>query len=114
MRKIKTLAAVGAVVLTALGLAACGSNSNQQSTDPVTNRYLTKTIVFTMPDGFRNIAMGCNGTTGVYDTSRGAYKNSGSDVAALPSGVAVVPQDPYCTGQASGGTATPPPGITLP
>lgn len=89
------VAAIG-IALT-IGLAGCGSNSNQQSLpDPVTNNYLTHQIVFTEPDGFRNVSFGCNGVDGIYVTSRGAYKNSGSEVASLPSSVAVVMEDPNC------------------
>jgi hypothetical protein len=109
------LAAAVVVVGTLALSTGCSNNANQKSLpDPVTNRYLTKMIVFTMPDGFRNVAMGCNGTTGVYDTSRGAYKNSGADVASLPSAVATVKDDPYCAGQPTGGTNVLPPGITIP
>lgn len=90
-RKLAVVAAIGALML-----AGC-SNSNQQSLpDPVTNHYLTRQIVFTEPDGFRNVAFGCNGKVGVYVTSRGAYKNSGADVASLPSTVAVVADDSNC------------------
>jgi hypothetical protein len=79
-----------------LALTGC-SNTNQQSLpDPVTNHYLTRQLVFTEPDGFRNVSFGCNGKVGVYVTSRGAYRNSGTDVASLASGVAVVVNDPNC------------------
>jgi hypothetical protein len=89
-------AALAAITVAGLALAGC-SNTNQQSLpDPVTNHYLTRQIVFTEPDGFRNVAFGCNGTAGVYVTSRGAYKTSGQDVAALPSSIAVLADDPNC------------------
>jgi uncharacterized secreted protein with C-terminal beta-propeller domain len=92
----KTVKLALAGTLLVAGLAGC-SNSNQQSLpDPVTNHYLTRQVVFTEPDGFRNVSFGCNGTVGVYVTSRGAYKNSGADVASLPSAVAVVADDPNC------------------
>lgn len=107
----KKLVVAGAVGI--LALAGC-SNSNQQSTDPVTNHFLTKMVAFTMPDGFRNIVVGCNGTTAVYDTSRGAYKNSGTDVASLPSSVSTVADDPYCKGETAGGTTQVPTNVTLP
>lgn len=79
-----------------LGLAGC-SNFNQKSLpEPVTNHYLTRQVAYTLPDGFRNVAFGCNGTVGVYVTSRGAFKNSGTDVTSLPSSVAVLADDPNC------------------
>jgi hypothetical protein len=79
-----------------LALAGC-SNANQQSLpEPVTNHVLARQVVFTEPDGFRNVAFGCNGTVGVYVTSRGAYKTSGTDIASLPSSVAVLADDPNC------------------
>lgn len=53
--------------------------------------------VFTMPEGFRNVAFGCNGSTGIYVTSRGWSKNGYGDVPSLPSGIAAVPNDPACT-----------------
>lgn len=92
-------ALASAVVLGTLWLAsACGdpSNSNQTSTEPTTNHTLTGQVTYTLPDGFRNVTFGCHGTVGVYVTSRGAYKNSGTDVASLPSTVAVLADDPNC------------------
>jgi hypothetical protein len=107
MRASRKSLAIGAVLVGIVGgITGCSSNANQKSLpEPVTNYYLTKQIVFTMPDGFRNIAVGCNGTTGVYDTSRGAYKNSGADVASLPSSIATVANDPYCKGEIVVGVA---------
>lgn len=88
--------ALAALAVTALALAGCG-NSNQKSlSEPVSNHYLTGQIVFMEPDGFRNVAFGCNGTVGVYVTSRGVYNASGSNITALPSGIAVIPADPNC------------------
>ena len=85
-----------AATVTILALAGC-SNSNQQSLpEPVTNHNLNRQVVFTEPDGFRNVAFGCNGTVGIYVTSRGAWKTSGTDVASLPSGIAVITNDPNC------------------
>jgi hypothetical protein len=88
----------GGALALALALAACGdgSNSNQTSSEPTTNNTFTRPVTYTLPDGFRNVTFGCHGTVGVYVTSRGAYKNSGADVASLPSSVAVLADDPNC------------------
>lgn len=79
-----------------LGLAACGNFNQKSLPEPVTNHTLSRQVAYTLPDGFRNVAFGCNGTVGVYVTSRGAYKNGGSDTSALPSSVAVLAADPNC------------------
>lgn len=57
------------------------------------------THVIQMPNGFRNIAVTCDGTTGVYVTSRGwseAGGGSGGSGDSLPSGIAVLANDPEC------------------
>lgn len=51
----------------------------------------THTRVIQMPNGFRNIAATCEGTTGIYVTSRGV-----DETAPQASGVDVVPNDPAC------------------
>lgn len=84
------------VAVGTLALAGCSNDNQQSQSEPVTNNLLTRQVVFTQPDGFRNVAFGCNGTVGVYVTSRGAYKNSGTDIASLPSSVAVLAADPNC------------------
>lgn len=52
--------------------------------------------VILMPDGFRNVAFTCNGKVGVYVTSRGWKQNGTGDLPSLPSGIAVVENDPNC------------------
>lgn len=56
----------------------------------------TNTKVILMPDGFRNVAFTCNGSTGIYVTSRGWNQNGSGDMPSLPSGIAVVANDPNC------------------
>ncbi len=53
----------------------------------------THTRVIQMPNGFRNIAATCEGTTGIYVTSRGV-----AETDPQPSSVALLPNDPACGG----------------
>ncbi len=87
--------AVCAFALTAvtlgLTLAGCAA-SHQDAPDPTAaNTHAgTHSAVIQEPDGFRNVSFSCNGTTGVYVTSRGVS----SDV--ITSGIAVLANDPAC------------------
>jgi hypothetical protein len=56
----------------------------------------TKLKVFLMPDGFRNVAFGCNGKVGIYVTSRGWIENGAGDLPSLPSSISTVENDPNC------------------
>lgn len=56
----------------------------------------THLTVFWMPDGFRNVAFGCNGKVGMYVTSRGWTQNGTGDLPSLPSGISTVQDDPNC------------------
>lgn len=86
-----TLAAVLAVVFVAL-LAGCGNQGHGDSAINQEDHGPAATIDF--PDGFRNVARKCDGPNMVYSASRGV----GSDYAAVPGAVAVVPNDPRCPG----------------
>jgi len=77
------LAIVAAVAVT----TACGS-SHQSSQDPG-GQPGTRSAVIQFPRGFRNVAVTCYGTTGVYVTSRGTTSDN-------PSSVAVLADDPHC------------------
>lgn len=83
-----------------LALAACSNDAQKDAPEPkpsdITNG--THTQVIQMPDGFRNVAFTCYGSTGIYVTSRGVYEASGVNVASLPSSIAAVPNDPHCVG----------------
>lgn len=98
---------IGAITL---GVSACGDQSksdavfscNDATASPQGGGAPTKSChapgnltVLWMPDGFRNVAFGCNGTTGVYVTSRG-WDESGVNLPSLPSGISTVPNDPAC------------------
>lgn len=57
----------------------------------------THTQVIKMPDGFRNVAFTCYGTTGIYVTSRGWVEGSASkDITPLSSTIAIQGNDPKC------------------
>lgn len=72
-------------------VAGCGvkADAPEPTSDNIVNG--TRTQVIRMPDGFRNIAFTCYGTTGVYVTSRGI-----AETDPQPSGIAVLPADPRC------------------
>lgn len=98
------------VALIGASVSACGSDSkadavfscNDATAAPTGGGAPTQNChapghltVLWMPDGFRNVAFGCNGTTGVYVTSRG-WDESGTNLPSLPSGISTVPNDPAC------------------
>jgi hypothetical protein len=89
---IKKLALVATILAAGVVLAGCGA-SHQDAPDPTAaNTHPgTNEAVIQEPDGFRNVAFACHGTTGVYVTSRGVS----SDV--ITSGIAVLANDPACT-----------------
>lgn len=78
----------------AFGLGSC-SATKQDGPEPASGQIIdgTHTQVLRMPNGFRNVVFTCNGTTGLYVTSRG---NVQSD--PQPSGIAVLAGDPKCRG----------------
>lgn len=96
MTRTKTVATLIGMNLTAaaaiLGLAGCGTHAS--GPDPATGntRPGTNQRVIQDPYGYRNVAFSCNGTVGVYVTSAGADDS-------LPSTVAVLANDPNCTGR---------------
>lgn len=86
---------VGVAVVAAL--TGCGA-MKQDAPEPTPDNILngTHTQVIRMPDGFRNVAVTCRGTTGIYVTSRGWTQESTGDVVSLPSSIAVLANDPAC------------------
>jgi hypothetical protein len=82
---LKILATAAALLL----LAGCGTHSD--APDPATGNVVDgrNAHVVREPDGFRNVSFSCFGPDGIYVTSDSTNKN-------LPSGVAVVPNDPNC------------------
>lgn len=90
-------AAAATLILAVVGCSATGQKSAPELTeDNLTNGTNTKAIQ--MPEGFRNVAFTCHGTVGIYVTSRGVYKVGSADAPALPSGIAVLADDPNCGG----------------
>lgn len=82
----------GAIVGGALLLTGCPA-TKQDAPEPESGsiRNGTNTRVIKMPNGFHNIAATCEGSTGIYVTSRGV-----AETDPQPSSVAVLPNDPAC------------------
>lgn len=88
----KKLAVLALASAAALALLAGCASTHQDAPDPTAaNTHPgTNEAVMQFPDGFRNVAFECHGTTGVYVTSRGQT----SDI--ITSGIAVLANDPAC------------------
>jgi hypothetical protein len=88
------LGAVVAIFALGFGLASC-SATKQDAPEPTGDNVKpgTHTRVIQMPNGFRNIAATCEGTTGIYVTSRGI-----AETDPQPSSVALLANDPACGG----------------
>ena len=84
--------------LAVLALTGCGRASQKSSKDVDPSGIVTGTHakIIQEPSGFRNISFSCNGTVGMYVTSRGAVNSQAQGYVALPSGIAVLPNDPNC------------------
>lgn len=84
--------AVVAIAVTSFGLLVGCSAAHTDAPDPAPANINAGTHqkVIQEPDGFRNVAFSCNGTTGIYVTSRGVS----SDV--ITSGISTVANDPAC------------------
>lgn len=89
--RVKRSALLGLGLSAVLLLTQASScDTHQDSTQDKVDHGPAK-VTMDYPDGFRNVAFKCNGTVGVYVTSASA-----SDT--LPSGIAVVKDDPNCAG----------------
>jgi hypothetical protein len=93
----RAMLAGGAIVGGALLLTGCPATKGD-APEPTGGNVKpgTNTRVIQMPNGFRNIAATCDGTTGVYVTSRGWSEAGGGSGDSLPSGIAVLANDPRC------------------
>jgi hypothetical protein len=82
---------VAAILIGGLVLSGCAA-THQDAPDPTAaNTHPgTNEAVIQFPEGYRNVAFECHGSTGVYVTSRGVS----SDV--ITSGIAVLANDPAC------------------
>lgn len=100
-RKDARLVATGGAIVAALVfLTGCPGSTKQDAPDPTPDNIFngTHTQVIRMPEGFRNVATTCRGTTGIYVTSRGLVQESGQNVSTIPSGIFVLANDPSCGG----------------
>lgn len=97
-RRTRRLAVVATGLTVVLALTAESCDSQQDAPEPTPENIIngTNTQVIQMPDGFRNVAFTCYGTSGVYVTSRGAYQHGGDGAVPLASSLFVVPNDPHC------------------
>lgn len=99
MKTAKIITAILAAFFAGIALVACSNDSQQDAPEPQPSDIFngTHTQVIQMPEGFRNLAVTCDGTTALYVTSRGWVKNQTSaDYASLPSSVTAVPNSPRC------------------
>ena len=98
-RQLLTILAVMMVgVALVIVLSGCSPDSKGDAPEPTPDSIVngTSTQVIRMPDGFRNVAVTCYGTNGVYVTSRGTFQTGSKDFVPLASGLFVVPNDPHC------------------
>lgn len=95
----KTLATAGVAVVAAFSLSACDMGTKTSSPDPTSNTIQKTPVkgVVGMPDGFRNVAFGCNEYGDmIFVTSRGSDIAGGPNGGGLGSGVFVVPNHKAC------------------
>lgn len=100
MKKPTALFVFAGSAVLVFGLAvACGVKADAPEPAPENIVDGKNTHVIRMPNGFRNVAVTCYGTTGVYVTSRGWSESStgqGGSGDSLPSGITVLANDPSC------------------
>ncbi len=93
-----SVAAAGISMGLAFGLSSCNP-AQQDAPEPTPDNIIngTNTQVIQMPEGFRNIAFTCHGTTGLYVTSRGWVQGSvDKNIVPLPSSITSEPNHPLC------------------
>lgn len=97
-RTVKIGVALAAAIVL---LAGCPGDAQKSApeVDPANMTDGTNTSVIRMPEGFRNVSFTCHGSVGVYVTSRGFWQNGNADATPLPSGIAVLANDPNCKTQ---------------
>ena len=95
MKKISVIAIALSAVVVMSGCSSVQQSAPEPTPDDIING--TNTQVIQMPEGFRNVAFTCHGTTGVYVTSRGWIKGStDANLTPLPSDISVVPDHEMC------------------
>jgi hypothetical protein len=93
LRKIAILG-VGLLLLTGCDEAHQNSEDVQSSNI----KDLPNSVVYRLPDGFRNVVRGCDGHDAVYVTSRGG--GTGNEATTIPSSIFVVQNSEFCGGVA--------------
>lgn len=102
MTRKTRLGAVAALAVLTLSACSIGGSAKKDAPDVDCNAKpspcinLTHATILREPNGFRNIAFGCMGTTGVYVTSRGLFEVGSDTAIPLPSSVTVLANDPAC------------------
>lgn len=88
---MKRWLAVGFLIGFAAVLSGCSASTHQSSPDPDSGNIVdgTQAAIIQMPQQYRNVSFSCFKTNGVYVTSAAID-------GSLPSGIAVVPNDPIC------------------
>jgi len=95
----KAFAIGGVVIASVFALSACDMGTKTSSPDPTSNTIQKTPVkgVVGMPDGFRNVAFGCNQYGDmIFVTSRGSDIAGGPNGGGLGSGVFVVPNHKAC------------------
>jgi hypothetical protein len=95
----KTFVLVGVVSVTGVVLTACAQGTKISSPDPTSQDIKVNTVkgVVGMPQGFRNVALGCDAYGDmIFVTSRGSDIAGGPNGGGLGSGVFVVPNHKAC------------------
>jgi hypothetical protein len=91
VKRALALAGVAVIALAmAVGLAGCNWSSHTSSGDPNQGGPGSHGRFIQEPVGYRNVSFSCNGTVGVYVTSR-SVDGTGHDSA-----IAVLADDPNC------------------
>jgi hypothetical protein len=101
MQKKRMVGIVGAVAVLTLSLTACDpfSDTKTSSPDPTSKDIKMTTVkgVVGMPEGFRNVALGCDAFGDmIFVTSRGSDISGGPNGGGLGSGLFVVPNHKAC------------------
>jgi len=95
----KVMGVVGVVSVLGITLTACGMGTKISSPDPTSDTIQKTPVkgVVGMPEGFRNVAFGCNQYGDmIFVTSRGSDIAGGPNGGGLGSGVFVVPGHKAC------------------
>ncbi|MDX3205080.1 MULTISPECIES: hypothetical protein [Streptomyces] len=88
-RNTRTAVAVCLTVLAVLAATGCSRFGEEYNDAPVSEKDDTSAEIYSMPDGFANVASKCDRHGNRIYTTRGDSNGGGKAVA-------VVPQDPTC------------------